>query len=163
MNLLHSARLAVACALAVAAVSAVAQTAATSAAAPAAPAASAIVVLDPLFDALGGKPGIALLMDDFVPRLAADPKIGAFFKDTNLRELKKQLTDQFCAVSGGGCVYEGDDMKRAHANMKVAKADFNRLVEILQVSMDARAIPFADQNRLLARLAPMHRDIVNVH
>ena len=54
-------------------------------------------------------------------------------------------------------------MKRAHANMTVAKADFNRLVEILQVSMDARSIPFADQNRLLARLAPMHRDIVTAH
>jgi hemoglobin len=118
---------------------------------------------DPLFDALGGKPGLALLMEDFVPRLAADPKIGAFFKDTNLRELKKQLADQFCAVSGGGCVYEGDDMKKAHADMRIAKADFNRLVEILQVSMDARAIAFADQNRLLARLAPMHRDVVNVH
>ena len=128
-----------------------------SAASAAVPATSAA---DPLFDALGGKPGIVLLMDDFVPRLAADPAIGAFFKDTNLRELKKQLVDQVCAISGGGCAYEGDDMKRAHANMKVAKADFNRLVEILQVSMDARSVPFADQNRLLARLAPMHRDIV---
>ena len=29
---------------------------------------------DPLFAALGGKPGLELLMDDFVPRLAADPK-----------------------------------------------------------------------------------------
>ncbi len=119
--------------------------------------------VDPLFEALGGKPGLALLMDDFVPRLAADPKIGSFFKDTNLRELKNQLEDQFCAVSGGGCVYEGDDMKKAHADLHIAKADFNRLVELLQVSMDARAIPFAAQNRLLARLAPMHRDVITVH
>ena len=125
--------------------------------------AASAAATDPLFDALGGKPGIVLLIDDFVTRLAADPSIGSFFKDTNLRELKKQLSDQFCAVSGGGCAYEGDDMKRAHANMKVAKADFNRLVEVLQVSMDARSIPFADQNRLLARLAPMHRDIVTAH
>ena len=128
-------------------------------AAPAAPATPA----DPLFDALGGKSGITRLIDDFVARLAADPAIGSFFKDTNLRELKKQLIDQFCAISGGGCTYEGDDMQRAHASMKVAKADFNRLVEILQISMDACAIPFAEQNRLLARLAPMHRDIVTVH
>jgi hemoglobin len=159
MNLHPIARLAAACAFAISAVSAHAETAAAGAGTPTAVAGAAT---DPLFDALGGKPGIAFLVDDFVPRLAADPKIGAFFKDTNLRELKKQLADQFCAVSGGGCVYEGDDMKRAHANMKIAKADFNRLVEILQVSMDARSIPFADQNRLLARLAPMHRDIVNV-
>ena len=115
---------------------------------------------DPLFAALGGKPGIDALVDDFVPRLAADAKIGAFFKDTNLRELKKQLADQFCAVSGGGCAYEGGTMKSAHADMKIAKADFNRLVEVLQDSMDARSIPFAEQNRFLARLAPMHRDVI---
>lgn len=117
---------------------------------------------DPLFDALGGKPGINALVDDFVPRLAADAKIGAFFKDTNLRELKKQLADQLCAVSGGGCVYEGGDMKSAHADMKIARADFNRLVELLQDAMDARSIPFTEQNRLLARLAPMHRDVISV-
>jgi hemoglobin len=124
--------------------------------------AQAAPAADPLFDALGGKPGIDALVQDFVPRLAADATLGAFFKDTNLRELKKQLADQLCAVSGGGCVYEGADMKHAHADLKIAKVDFNRMVEILQDAMDARAIAFADQNRLLARLAPMHRDVISV-
>ena len=124
--------------------------------------AQAAPATDPLFDALGGKPGIDALVQDLVPRLAADPAIGTFFKDTNLRELKKQLADQLCAVSGGGCAYEGDDMKHSHAALKIAKADFNRMVEVLQDAMDARAIPFADQNRLLARLAPMHRDVITV-
>ena len=118
---------------------------------------------DRLFEALGGQPGIARLVDELVPRLAADPRIGPSFKDTNLRELNKQLADQFCVVSGGPCRYEGASMKDAHATLRVDKADFNRLVELLQDSMDARAIPFAEQNRLLARLAPMHRDIVTVH
>ena len=120
-------------------------------------------VADRLYEALGGQPGIARLVDELVPRLAADPRIGPSFKDTNLRELNKQLADQFCVVSGGPCRYEGASMKDAHAALRVDKADFNRLVELLQDSMDARAIPFAEQNRLLARLAPMHRDIVTVH
>ncbi len=119
--------------------------------------------VDPLFDALGGRPGIGRLVDDLVPRLAADPRIGPSFKDTNLRELNKQLADQFCVVSGGPCRYEGGSMREAHASLRIDKADFNRLVELLQDAMDARAIPFAEQNRLLARLAPMHRDIVTVH
>ena len=118
---------------------------------------------DPLFIALGGEAGIARLMDDFVPRLAADPRIGPSFAETNLRELKKQLADQFCVVSGGPCTYEGATMKDAHAALKISKADFHRLVELLQLSMDAREIGFADQNRLLARLAPMHRDVITVH
>ncbi len=125
-------------------------------------AANAAPDADPLFTALGGRPGIEALVQDFVPRLAADARIGAFFRDTNLRELHKQLVDQLCAVSGGGCAYEGNDMRRAHADLKIAKADFNRMVEILQDAMDARAIPFAEQNRLLARLAPMHRDVITV-
>ena len=119
--------------------------------------------VDTLFDALGGKPGIARLVDDLVPRLAADPRIGPSFKETNLRELNKQLGDQFCVVAGGPCLYEGGSMKDAHAALRIDKADFNRLVELLQDAMDARAIPFADQNRLLARLAPMHRDVITVH
>ena len=129
----------------------------------AAQAQSAPAVVDRLYEALGGQPGIARLVDELVPRLAADPRIGPSFKDTNLRELNKQLADQFCVVSGGPCRYEGASMKDAHATLRVDKADFNRLVELLQDSMDARAIPFAEQNRLLARLAPMHRDIVTVH
>ena len=72
----------------------------------------------------------------------------------------KQLADQFCQLAGGPCVYDGETMKKAHASMHVARADFNALVEDLQDAMDARAIPFAVQRRLLALLAPMHRDIV---
>ena len=116
---------------------------------------------DSLYQAFGGQPGLEKLMADFVPRLKADPRIGAFFKETNLQELQKQLTDQLCVVSGGPCKYEGAGMSDAHADHEIRKGDFNALVEVLQVSMDAQGIPFPAQNRMLARLAPMHRDIVN--
>jgi hemoglobin len=52
-------------------------------------------------------------------------------------------------------------MKRAHSGMDITKSDFNALVEVLQLTMDAQDIPFRVQNQLLALLAPMHRDIVN--
>lgn len=115
---------------------------------------------DSLYRAWGGKEGIRAVMDDFVPRLKADPRIGEFFKDTNAKHLASQLTDQLCQVAGGPCAYDGPDMKTAHAEMGVKRAHFNALVEQLQVSMAAKGIPFADQNRMLALLAPMHRDIV---
>lgn len=117
---------------------------------------------DALYKALGEKPGLVKLVDDFVNRLRDDPRIGGQFKSTNLKNLKTQLADQFCVVSGGPCVYEGDDMKAAHASLKITKADFNALVEVLQLAMDAQGIPFATQNQLLALLAPMHRDVITV-
>ncbi|CAN7209869.1 group 1 truncated hemoglobin [Acidovorax sp. LjRoot118] len=115
-----------------------------------------------LYQALGEKPGITRLVDDFVDRVVKDPRIGAHFKDVKPAALKESLTDQFCQLSGGPCKYEGADMKSAHADMDINKGHFHALVEVLQGSMDAQGIPFAQQNRLLALLAPMHRDVITV-
>lgn len=115
---------------------------------------------DGLYQALGEKAGIARLMDDLVTRAMADARIGPIFKDTKPQALKDSLTLQVCVLSGGPCVYEGDSMKAAHADLAITKGDFNRLVELLQAAMDAQNIPFTQQNRLLALLAPMHGDII---
>lgn len=118
---------------------------------------------DSLYRSLGEKAGIARLMDNFVDRLVKNVRIGSHFKNANLQNLKASLTDQVCQVSGGPCVYKGPDMKTAHADMDIRKGDFNALVEDLQAAMDAQGIAFGQQNRLLAMLAPMHRDVITVH
>ena len=113
-----------------------------------------------LYQALGEKAGITRLVDDFVARLVADARIADMFKKTNLSNLRTQLTDQFCVVSGGPCQYTGADMKSVHQDLDIQKQHFNALVEDLQAAMDAKNIPFSKQNQLLARLAPMHRDVI---
>jgi hemoglobin len=131
--------------------------------APAAPHAPRVPAFAPdarLLDAFGGKPGIFRLADDFVDRMRADARIGHYFAKTKLPELKKQLGDQLCQVLAGPCVYEGDSMRASHAELGITKADSLAQIEILQQSMDALGIAFADQNQLLARLAPMYREII---
>jgi hemoglobin len=117
---------------------------------------------DGLYRQLGERAGLVRLMDDFIVRLDADPRTAPHFKDSKRVELKKQLVDQFCSLSGGPCEYRGVDMKTAHAEMELRKSDFNALVEVLQDAMQAQGIAFAAQNRLLAKLAPMHRDVITV-
>lgn len=116
-----------------------------------------------LYVALGEKPGLVQLMDVFVESLKADPRTAALFRETNTQRLKAQLVDQVCQLSGGPCQYGGADMKTAHANLDIRKSDFNALVEDLEKAMEAQGIPFAAQRRLLALLAPMHRDAITVH
>lgn len=118
---------------------------------------------DELFRSFGEKAGLVRLIDDFMVRIVADERLGPFWKDTNLKQVKTQLVDQFCVITGGPCVYKGDDMKQVHGGMKIRKSDFNALVELLQVSMDGQGIAFSAQNQLLAKLAPMHREIITVH
>jgi hemoglobin len=101
------------------------------------------------------------LMDDFMVRLIADPRMNPFFKDCDQKDLKHKLVLQFCEVSGGPCKSADSNMKKTHSGFDISKTDFNALVEVLQQSMDARGIAFGTQNRLLAQLAPMHRQIVN--
>lgn len=114
------------------------------------------------FQAFGERPGLVRLMDDFMVRLLADPRTGPHFKEVNQKHVKEQLVDQVCQLLGGPCVYKGVDMKTAHANLEIRKSDFNALVEVLQQSMDAQGIAFREQNRLLALLAPMHRDTITL-
>ena len=126
-----------------------------------APASHAQSANDALYQQLGGQPGLVALMDDFMVRLLADPRMNPFFKDTDQEHIKDELVTQFCEVSGGPCKRQGPDMVKAHAGIDVTKGNFNALVEVLQQSMGARGIPFTAQNRLLAQLAPMHRQIIN--
>lgn len=118
---------------------------------------------DSLYQAFGGQAGLTRLMDDFVSRLLADPRMEPFFKDSELKELKQGLVAQFCEVAGGPCRREGKSMAKVHEAQDITRRDFNALVEVLQQAMDAQGIAFAAQNRMLALLAPMHREIVNKH
>lgn len=113
------------------------------------------------FAAIGAKPGLVALMDDFMTRLLADPRTAPFFQKANHQHVKEQLVEQFCEVLAGPCTYKGVDMKSSHQDLEIRKSDFNAVVEILQQSMSARGVPFAAQNQLLSKLAPMHRDIIS--
>lgn len=143
----------------------VAPTAPAAAALPASPASAPLVPYfapDPeLLSAFGGKDGLFKLASIFVDKMRADSRIGHHFGKTKIPRFKSQLGDQFCQLLAGPCVYDGDTMKAAHADLNISKADSFRQVELLQASMDELAIPFAVQNKLLARLAPMYRDIIS--
>lgn len=111
------------------------------------------------FEAFGGKSGLVNIMDDFMIGLVQDPRTKPFFDNEKQTFIKAMLVEQMCELLNGGCHYPGRDMKSAHASMKVNRAAFNALVEQFQLAMDKHKVPFAAQNKLLAKLAPMYRDI----
>lgn len=114
-----------------------------------------------LYHDLGERAGIQVFVNDLIDRAVVDPRIADTFKKAKLDHLKQSITDQICAVTGGPCRYEGPDMKEAHADMGLKKADFLALVDDLEQAMQAHGVPFSVQKQLLAILAPMHRDVVS--
>lgn len=115
---------------------------------------------DAVYKAFHEKAGIDRIVADTVDRSAADPRISDIFKNRDLPHLKEMLSVQLCYILGGPCTYAGKDMKTAHKDMGVRVADFNALVENLQKAMDREGVPFRMQNRLLAKLAPQQRVVV---
>jgi hemoglobin len=115
---------------------------------------------DTLFADLGGQAGIDKIVDASVENYLADDRIKAVFDESNMDRVRAQFKVQFCQIAGGPCQYTGHNMDEAHRGLKLTNADFNAVVEDLQDAMDKVGIPFATQNRFLARLAPMQRHVV---
>lgn len=115
---------------------------------------------DTLYGDLGGQPVIARFVAAAVAIYLADERLKDDFDNINPDHLTKRITDQVCQISGGPCRYKGQSMVASHRGLNVTQAKFNAAVEGLQAAMEREGIPFWTQNRLLARLAPMQRDIV---
>nr|WP_279361263.1 group 1 truncated hemoglobin [Xanthomonas sacchari] len=114
-----------------------------------------------LYADLGGQPGIEALVETLLSRIADDPRIVQHFARVNIVMLDQRLVQKFCHLSDGPCADTAKPMKQAHQHLPIHEADFNALVEDLVWAMDQRGIQRRVQNRLLARLAPLHGDIVN--
>jgi hemoglobin len=104
-----------------------------------------------LFAAMGG---------EGVLKAAVDDRINFTFADTNISKFKQLLYDQLCELSGGPCHYAGRDMHTAHAKLKITTAEFNALAEDLYLALGKAGVAYRQQNKLMALLAPMKRQIV---
>lgn len=113
------------------------------------------------YDQLGGAAGIEGIVDALLERILEDDRINLQFADADIVRLRSMLIEQLCAEADGPCTYSGLSMQESHAGRNIDNAQFNALVEDLIDVMTARRIPVGAQNRLLKRLAPMHRDIVS--
>jgi hemoglobin len=111
-------------------------------------------------EAFGGQDGIRRIAERTVELSEADPRIAEIFVAHDMVRLKRTLFEQFCFILAAGCDYTGRDMATAHKDMGLHMADLNALVENLQVAMREERVPFAVQNRFLAKLAPISRDVI---
>ncbi len=113
-----------------------------------------------MLEAFHGREGSDRIVDAMLDRSVADPRIAEIFVATDMVRLRRTLKEQFCYILNGGCAYTGRSMRDAHDDIGLQPADMGALVEHLQDAMDAEGVPFRTQNRFLAKLAPMRRDVV---
>jgi len=113
-----------------------------------------------MYDAFHGPEGVARVANGFVDRVLADPRLIPAFAAADEVRFRRTIREQFCYILGGPCQYTGRDMLSSHRDVGGQATDFAAIVENLQAAMSQEGIPFATQNRFLAKLAPMRRDTV---
>ncbi|OLA98774.1 MAG: hypothetical protein AUH09_07380, partial [Candidatus Rokubacteria bacterium 13_2_20CM_70_12] len=116
-----------------------------------------------LYKRLGGRDGIALVVDDFVANMVADPRVNARFQGMQppaVFRLKSNLSDQICDAAGGPCSYLGRDMKTTHQGMNVSEVEWNATVENLTKALDKHGVGAREKSELLGLLGPMKGEIV---
>lgn len=123
-----------------------------------------------LYDRLGGAEGIRAIVDDFVVRAVADPRVnwerkgvrtGGFLRigrrnaewqanDQNSTRLKKHLAQFLSLATGGPSQYDGRDIKDVHKGMRITNAEFDAAVGDLKATLDKLQVSTAEQKELLA-------------
>ena len=116
-----------------------------------------------LYKRLGGREGIAGVVDAFVANALADPRIGPAFKSLpadKVGPLKTNIADFICENTGGPCSYGGRTMKDSHRGLGLDKADFDACNAALAKALDSKNVAAADKEQVMKLVASLMNDIV---
>jgi hemoglobin len=134
-----------------------------------------------LYKRLGGDEGISAIVDDFINRAMADPRVnwdrkgvihGGIFtlhhakpmqwnaSPENVKKLKLHMSQFFALATGGPSNYQGKEMHAAHADMHITNAQYDAAVGDLKASMDNLRIASQEQKELLAIVESARPEIV---
>ncbi|KUM41489.1 group I truncated hemoglobin [Pseudomonas sp. EpS/L25] len=115
---------------------------------------------DRLYQELGGQPGITRIVEGMLLNIARDTRIRHYFANVDIGRLRGLLIQKLCMDAGGPCAYQGASMAESHRGLNLQPADFNALVEDLQLAMQQEGVPQRTQNALLARLASQRGEVI---
>lgn len=113
-----------------------------------------------LYAALGGRSGVHDIVSDLIDRATASQATARSFDGANVPRIKRLVEEQICALSNGGCAYTGDPMRDVHAGHEISQSEFFAFADMLDQIMVAHGVSLGARNALIAKLAPMARDIV---
>jgi hemoglobin len=116
-----------------------------------------------LYERIGGYNALAAVVDDFIGRLIADKRFEKFFaghSDDSKKRIRQHILDQFCAATGGPCLYLGRDMKTSHAGLGITESDWDAAAKHLVASLDKFKVPEKEKGEVLAFVTSLKKDIV---
>jgi hemoglobin len=119
-----------------------------------------------LYERIGGEPALTKVVDEFVARAAANPKVNFtrngmwVASDAAVKTLKMHLVNFLGSAFGGPQKYTGRTMKESHKGMAITPAEFGALAADLQTVLEANKVPRAEVEEIMKIAASTAPDIV---
>ena len=119
-----------------------------------------------LYERLGGVYAIAVVVDDFIDRIMADPRLN---KNPRVDEahhrvspqgFKYYVTEMVCWAAGGPQTYSGRSMVESHRHLGIAPDEWDAFMDDLGQTATRFAIPAREAAELVAIVESTKGDIV---
>ena len=119
-----------------------------------------MVAIDGLFFKYGHRitSGVAEFLYD---RIEADTALAPFFEGVNLASLRDHMADLLSVLTGGPEMYKGQDIGKAHADLNIDEAAFNRVAGHLAAALDQAGIAPDDAAALLEVIAGQKANVIS--
>ena len=119
-----------------------------------------------LYDRLGGVYSIATVVDDFIDRVMADPRLNANPAVDEAHHkvppagFKYLATEMVCWATGGPQKYTGRSMADSHRHLNITPQEWEACMDDFQQTLDKFKVPAAEQAELRAIVQSTYGDIV---
>jgi hemoglobin len=119
-----------------------------------------------LYQRLGGVYSIATVVDAFIDRVMANPKLNAnpLVDEAHHRVppagFKYLVTEMLCWAAGGPQSYTGRAMDESHRHLRITSAEWEAFMDDLRATLNEFSVPAAEQAEVTAIVASTRGDIV---
>jgi hemoglobin len=117
----------------------------------------------PLYQRLGGYDAIAAFVDDLLPRLLSDARIGVYWKGKckdSLRKDRQLIVDFLCSAFGGPVQYLGRDMKTSHDGLEISEADWMAFEQHVIATLKNLGVSGREYDEVMAATVSLKGDVV---
>jgi hemoglobin len=116
-----------------------------------------------LYERLGGYDAISAVVNDLIPRLMSDARLGRFWQnrgEDGINREKQLLIDYLCANAGGPMLYTGRDNKTSHKGMGISESDWEAFMGHLNATLDSFKVPQQERDDVVDFIESTKADIV---
>jgi hemoglobin len=119
-----------------------------------------------LYERLGGAYKIAAIVDDFIERIIADPRLNENprLKAANHRDsaagFKYLVTEMMCWATGGPQTYSGRSMADSHRHLNITEDEWNSFVDDFRQTLGKYEVGAQEQRELMTLIEMSRAQIV---